>query len=64
MAKRVTVTVDVKTGTMTFEVNGVVGTSCTDITSLLIAGQEVEEERFTEEYSQELCRPDFINEKS
>jgi hypothetical protein len=63
MAKRVIVTIDAKTGSMTFEVNGVVGTSCTDITSLLIAGQEAEEERYTEEYAQELERPDFINEE-
>lgn len=47
-------------GNISFEVNGVSGSSCEDLTSQLIqAIGEVEEKHYTEEYEQEL--PDRID---
>lgn len=50
MQGKVIRTIDVKDGTVSYEVQGVDGTKCTDITDLLTAGTDVEEEHFTEEY--------------
>jgi len=42
--------IDPKTGRIEFEVEGLVGGKCTDITKALQAAHEVEDERYTEEY--------------
>lgn len=49
-----------KDGTISFEVAGVAGTRCEDLTEALIRNVgTVQQQEFTEEYCQE--RPDYIN---
>lgn len=54
MAK-VIVKIDPKTGIKSYEVEGVAGSKCTDLTNILTAGKNVLEERYTSEY----CIPDL-----
>ena len=62
MAK-VTVTIDPKTGNATFEVNGVLGEKCEDITAALTRNKEVLEQQLTEEYYTPDVLPDYITEQ-
>ena len=50
MAERVEIIINPATGEIEFEVNGVRGTSCTDITKLLSKGSEILQEQLTQEY--------------
>ena len=59
MAK-VHVTVDPKTGQASFEVEGVVGGKCTDITNALTLGKQVLEQQFTSEYCVPETLPDYV----
>lgn len=61
MPKRVVVEIDPKTGEMTFEVEGVAGAKCTDITNVLSAGKKIVSEQYTNEYYDVEDRPDYIN---
>ena len=47
---QVIVCIDKKSGKTTFEVNGIKGESCGDITTQLVAGRAVEDEGVTEEF--------------
>jgi len=58
--KEIYIVIDPKTGKVEYEVNGVVGESCTDITNVLARGHEVEEERLTEEYYTPAEEPAYI----
>jgi len=49
-----------KTGQVEFEVEGVVGGRCTDITKVLQQGHEVQEEQYTEEYYTPSEQPAYI----
>lgn len=58
--KTVIAVINPKTGQVEYEVNGVVGSSCTDITDVLTTGHEVEDERLTEEYYTPTIMPAYI----
>jgi hypothetical protein len=60
MAK-VTMIHNPKTGETLFEVDGVVGESCTDITAAIIAGNEQLEQQYTEEYYTPDVMPDYVH---
>lgn len=47
-----------KTGERTYEIQGVTGESCSDITSLLIENNEQLDHQYTEDY----CVPDVLPE--
>jgi hypothetical protein len=49
MAKLI-IKIDPKTKQVSYDVNGVVGQTCTDLTAMLTAGKEVTEARLKEEY--------------
>jgi hypothetical protein len=51
-----------KTGQAEFEVEGMPGTRCTDITKLLQQGHEVLEEQYTEEYHVPTEMPAYVDE--
>lgn len=59
MAK-VVVKIDPKTGQASFEVQGVAGGKCTDLTAALTAGKQVLEQQFTSEYCMPEVLPDYI----
>ena len=59
MAAQVEIIIDPRTGKAVFEINGVQGSSCTDITEQLVANREVEDEGFTEEYHYETGLPNY-----
>jgi hypothetical protein len=44
------IVVNPKTGEVQFEVEGMMGTGCTDLTAALTQGHAVQEERLTEDY--------------
>jgi len=46
---------------VTYEINGVMGTKCTDITEALRANNEEIETQYTEEYCMSETLPDYIN---
>lgn len=48
--KKVQITINPKTGQVEFEVEGVLGASCTDITNALTKGHIVQDEKLTEDY--------------
>jgi hypothetical protein len=50
MAKKVHIVINPKTGQVEFEVEGVMGGACTDITQALVKGHLVQDERLTEDY--------------
>lgn len=49
-----------KTGQVEFEVEGIAGGRCTDITKVLQEGHEVQQEQFTEEYYSPSEMPAYI----
>ena len=58
MAAKINIRIDAD-GNAHFDVTGAPGTSCESLTELLVRGLgEVDEQRFTEEYCQEL--PDYL----
>jgi hypothetical protein len=59
MAK-VLVTINPKTGEVQYQVEGVVGGTCTDITRLLTQHNEVVEQRLTAEFCEPETLPDYI----
>ena len=50
MSKRIIIKIDPKKGTTEYTIEGIEGTSCTDLASVLSKGQQVEEEGFTQQY--------------
>ena len=50
MSEQIHVIINPKTGTIEYEVDGVVGTSCTSLTDILKAGHNVVDEQLTQEY--------------
>lgn len=60
MATTVDIIINPKTGEVEYEVSGVMGKSCTDITEVLTAGHEVEDERLTEEYYEVSEQPAYV----
>lgn len=62
MAANVKVIVDPKNMKIIYEVNGVQGESCEEITRLLTMDREVEDEGFTEEYHYREGLPNYRSE--
>jgi hypothetical protein len=62
MAKRVHIIINPKTGTVEYEVEGVIGGACTDITSALTKGHQVENEQLTEDYYAPQVEPAYTGE--
>ncbi len=60
MAKKIHIIVNPKTGQVEFEVEGVIGASCTDLTNALAKGHKVEAEQLTEDYFQASVNPAYI----
>lgn len=58
--KKLHIIIDSKTGKVEYEVEGVVGASCTDITSALTKGHQIEDEQLTEEYMEMSSVPAYI----
>lgn len=50
MARRIIIKIDPKKGTTEYAIDGIEGTSCTDIANVLMKGQQVEDEGFTQQY--------------
>lgn len=59
--KKVIAVFNPKTGEVEYEVNGIIGAKCTDITAVLTQGHEVKDERLTEEYYTPQEEPAYIN---
>ena len=60
MSQKVTVVIDPKSGEMTFEVEGVMGGKCTDITNALVRSNDVKETQYTSEFEVPDVLPDYI----
>jgi hypothetical protein len=60
MSKKVHIIIDPKSGRVEFEVEGVVGGACTDITNALVKGHLVEESELTEDYYTPQESPNFV----
>lgn len=58
---RVIMKLDPKDGTRTFEVEGVMGGACEDITRALMQSNEVQELEYTSEHCVPEELPDYIN---
>ncbi len=58
------VVIDPKTREMTFEIKGMPGTGCTDLTNALTQGKQVLEQENTCEYYENAERPDYIDQGS
>jgi len=61
MSKKVTVVIDPETNEMEFEVEGVQGGKCTDITEVLTRSNQTLETQHTHEYHVPDVLPDYIN---
>jgi len=61
MAQRVIVIIDPVSGQVTYEVEGVEGARCTDLTNVLTAGKKVLEQTLKNEYYDEATKPDYLN---
>ena len=59
---QVRVTIDPKDGTVKYEVNGVAGIGCEEITRALEESNEVMQKQYTEEYSEQQELPDYLHE--
>lgn len=62
MSKKVHIIIDPKTGQVEFEVEGVVGGACTDITNALVKGHLVQDERLTEDFYSPAELPQYTEE--
>lgn len=63
MAKKVHIIIDPKTGRVEYEVEGVLGGACTDITSALTKGHQVEQEQLTEDYYVPQEEPAYVSDE-
>ncbi len=60
MSKEVRVKIDPKTCEIEYEVSGISGPNCTDITDKLVGDDEVVEQGVTDEYHIPLPVPEFV----
>ncbi len=60
MPMKVNIIIDPKTARVEFEVEGVVGGACTEITQALVKGHEVLDEELTEDYFSVENLPQYI----
>lgn len=61
MSKKVHIIINPKTGQVEFEVEGVLGGACTDITSALVKGHLVQEEQLTEDFYTPQTTPAYVD---
>lgn len=62
MSKKVHIIINPKTGQVEFEVEGVMGGACTDITKQLTKGHIVQDEQLTEDFYQAQEEPAYVGE--
>jgi hypothetical protein len=62
MSETVIAIIDPKDGTVKYEVSGVVGGQCEDITSALMQSNEVLEHQRTSEFCDTQDEPDYVEE--
>ena len=60
MSQKVTVVINPKSGEMTFEVEGVQGGKCTDITAALVQSNDKVDSQYTSEFEVPDVLPDYI----
>ena len=60
MSKKVHIIINPKTGQVEFEVEGVAGGACTDITNALVKGHLVQDERLTEDFYTPSTEPAYV----
>lgn len=60
MPAKVQISINPKTGQVEFEIEGVAGSSCTDITSALAKGHVIQDERLTEDYYTPAEEPAYV----
>jgi hypothetical protein len=58
--KRLHIVINPKTRQVEFEVEGVVGGACTDITNALVKGHLVQDEKLTEDYYTPSVEPAYV----
>lgn len=61
MSAKVFVTIDPKDGTRTYEVEGVGGVACEEITRVLAESNEVKEYQHTAEYFEQEQLPEYLS---
>ena len=61
MTTTVVVEINPRTGEVTYEVEGMLGGKCTDITSVLSAGKKVVSEELKNEYYDESEKPAYLD---
>lgn len=57
---KIHVAINKKTGEVEYEIEGIVGAKCTDLTSLLQKGHQILEEQYTEDYYTPSESPAFV----
>ena len=62
MSKEVRIRINPKTCEIEYEINGVVGPSCTDLTDQLTQGDDILEQKHTDGYYIPLPVPEYIQE--
>lgn len=62
MSEQVIAIINPADGTVKYEVEGVIGESCSDITKALMDANEVLEHQYTSEYCEDQDRPDYVEE--
>lgn len=60
MVKEIRIRINPKTCEVEYEVSGVPGQSCTDITDVLVESDEVVEQKHTDEYYIPLPQPEYV----
>jgi hypothetical protein len=61
MTVTIEVVIDPRTGEVTYEVEGMLGGKCTDITSVLSANKKVVSEELKNEYYDSADLPDYVD---
>jgi hypothetical protein len=64
MSQKVTAIIDPKTNEVSYEVEGIQGTSCKDITEAIIQSNQQLDGQHTHEYEVPDVLPDYINDMS
>lgn len=58
--KEIRIRINPRTCEIEYEVSGVIGQSCTDLTDQLVGSDEVVEQKHTDEYYIPLPQPEFV----
>ncbi len=60
MPRKIQIIINPKTGEREFEIQGVIGAKCTDLSTVLARDQEVKDEQYTEDYYTPQTEPQFV----